>query len=190
MSSPSTLSSSSLPSPTASIVEGVVSVNQLAWQAPVFFIVTLVIVAIIVGTIILIWNDHWVPSIRPRLIMTFVEFESPYLFFPASSLVGRMLRYFFTTPWPAFRTLRQAAATPSASLSSVTPRSLPAVLPRFRPPDLREPELAVPCPLMLRDRNPSSVGLNPYSTIESSGVPAARQLYTFPRSSSSSSTTP
>ncbi|KAI9447186.1 hypothetical protein F5148DRAFT_736389 [Russula earlei] len=82
---PSSGASSSLLSPTPSIVEGV---NQLAWQAPVFFIVVLVIVAIITGTILLIWNDHRVPSIRPRLIMRFIASESPFLLFPGTAIIS------------------------------------------------------------------------------------------------------
>ncbi|KAI9442805.1 hypothetical protein F5148DRAFT_1293145 [Russula earlei] len=161
----SSFSSSS--SPTASAVEGAVSVNQLAWQAPVFLVVVLgtviivtrhsvtrVIAAIIAGVILLIWNDDWVTSIHQRLAMLLVVPKPEVLLSPASALVRTMLRNLPTSLLPpAFRrrTLRQATAAAPPNLGSDAPRSQP-VLPRFiSPPDFREHELVavtvtVPCP--------------------------------------------
>ncbi|SRR6266478_2679528 len=91
----------------------------------------------------------------------------------ASALVQRMLSYFYTTLWPAFRGIRRSTTT---SLGGVTVRggtaSRPQLgLPLFVPPELREPHVATPRPIMPRDSSSFRVQSNPYSVSEPSSWP-------------------
>jgi hypothetical protein len=91
----------------------------------------------------------------------------------ASSLVQRMLRYFFTSLWPAFRHLRQTTAISVGSISGGTASRLQPALPLFAPTEFREPYVAAPRPIMARDTSSFRVQSNPYSGSEPSSWPVA-----------------
>ena len=91
----------------------------------------------------------------------------------ASALVQRMLHYFFTTLWPAFRHLGQATNTSLGGVSGGTAPRPQLVLPLFVPPEFREPYVATPHPIMPRDTSSFRVQSNPYSGSEPSSWPVA-----------------
>jgi len=155
------------------------SPNRILWQAAVYFVVVLVIVAIISGVILLIWNDSWIASIRQCLSMESLRPESAFIYSPASALIRKMLCFISTTILPAFRDLMRAT---SASQGNGTPRS-DQVLPRFRATEFEEPQLAIPHPVLLRDSR-SFVPSHPNSMFELSRVPASWPPRAFPCSDS------
>jgi hypothetical protein len=81
----------------------------------------------------------------------------------ASALVQKMLGYFFTTLWPAFRHIRQTTTTSLGGVSGGTASRPQHALPLFVPPEFREPEVATPRPIMPRDTSSFRVQSNPYS---------------------------
>ena len=99
----------------------------------------------------------------------------------ASTLVEKMLKYFFASLMPAFRHLRRAT---TSSLASVAPRRPQPALPLYRPPGFREPSLATPRPAMPRDSSSFRVQSNPYSDSEPSmttlPVSSSPSIPTFP----------
>jgi len=150
--------------------------KQMLWQAAVYFVVVLVIVAIIAGVILLIWrNDSWTALIHQCLAMKCLGPESALIPSPASALVRKMLRFFSTTLLPAFRDLRRATF---ASRGGAVPGSELA-LPRFRAPEFRERQLAIPRPAMLHDSR-SFVPSDPNSVFELSRVPPSWAPHAFP----------
>jgi len=178
MSPTSSLSTAPFPSSplaTASATVGTMSAKQLVWQTIVYFVVVTVIVAIITGTVLIIWNGdkiHIHAVICERLS---VGAETVTHLSPFSEVVRMMQHYFFMTLWPAFPNFRQAN---TASLGSTTLRSRP-VLPRFSPLEFREQEhqLATLPPLILRDsRSSFRVPPNPGSVTALSSLPASRSL--------------
>ncbi|KAH9960138.1 hypothetical protein BC827DRAFT_1155928 [Russula dissimulans] len=122
--SPSVFPSASLsssPSATASLVVEDVSAKDLAWQTAAYLAVVLVIVALISAVILIIWNDGWswralIPGPGPgRPRAGDVIPGSAFILSPAQTLVEKMLCWFSTTLVPAFRDLRQTAATSEGS---------------------------------------------------------------------------
>lgn len=105
----------------------------------------------------------------------FLSFVRPYvqITLTASAVVQRMLRYFFTTLWPAFRHLRQTTATSLGGVSGDTASRPQPALPLFVPPEFREPYVAAPRPIMPRDTSSFRVQSNPYSGSEPSSWPVA-----------------
>jgi len=182
MSPPSSLPTAPFPSSplaTASDIAGTVSAKQLAWQAIVYLVVVLVIVAIITGTILLIWNESQILAvIREHLAGESVGAETTTHLSPATALVRRMQRYFFTTLLPAFPNFRRAN---TVSLGSTTPRSR-QVLTRFRSSGFQEQEhqLATLPPLILHDSRSHSlfrVPSNPGSVIALSSPTPSRSFF-------------
>ena len=95
----------------------------------------------------------------------------------ASALVQRMLGYFFTTLWPAFRHLRRTTTTSLSGVSGGTASRLQPSLPLFVPPEFREPHVAAPRPIMPRDTSSFRVQSNPYSGSEPSSWPVASPYF-------------
>ena len=98
----------------------------------------------------------------------------------ASALVQRMLRYFFTTLWPAFRHIRQTTTTSLGGVSGGTTSRIQPALPLFVPPEFREPYVATPRPIMPRDTSSFRVQSNPYSGSEPSSWPVVASPYSIP----------
>ncbi|KAH9974192.1 hypothetical protein BJV74DRAFT_953808 [Russula compacta] len=171
---------SSLPSAATTPVVGTVSAKQFVWQVPVYLVVVLVIVATVVGTILLIWNDNCISSTRSRrrVKMESMTSDSALQLPSASTFVQRMLHYFFASFWPAFQHVRQATAS---SLGNAAPRPQPAPLPLplFRPPGFQEPVLIAPRPAMARDTSSFRIPSNPYSGSEPSSLPTSPSLAVF-----------
>jgi len=164
--SPSALPLASLSSvPSAAVTSAVrtKSTKQLAWQPAVYLVVVLVFVAIVASVIWLIWNDPCIPSTPRRGKMNSIETDSAFHFPSASALVQKMLGYFFTTLWPAFRHIRQTTTTSLGGVSGGTASRPQHALPLFVPPEFREPEVATPRPIMPRDTSSFRVQSNPYS---------------------------
>src|SRR5712671_134895 len=104
-----------------------------------------------------------------------VDRSAPNMHSPtASGLVRKILCFFSTTLLPAFRDLRRATF---ASRGGAMSRS-ELVLPRFRPPEFGERQLAYPHPAMLRDSR-SFVPSNSYNVFELSRVPASWPPHAF-----------
>lgn len=97
----------------------------------------------------------------------------------ASALVQRMLGYFFTTLWPAFRHIRQTTSTSLGGVGGGTTSQPQPALPLFVPQEFREPHVAAPRPIMPRDTSSFRVQSNPYSGSEPSSWPVA-SLYSVP----------
>src|SRR6266566_5799914 len=112
-------------------------------------------------------------------LFTFVPFTHPSvrtnytlrLSLTASALVQRMLGYFFTTLWPAFRHLRQTTTASLGGVSGGTASRPQHALPLFVPPEFREPFVATPRPIMPRDTSSFRVQSNPYSGSDPSSWP-------------------
>jgi hypothetical protein len=109
----------------------------------------------------------------PPLARPYVQIIHLRLSPTASALVQRMLGYFFTTLWPAFRHLRQTTTTSLGGVSGGTASRPQHALPLFVPPEFREPQVATPRPVMPRDTSSFRVQSNPYSVSESSSWPVA-----------------
>jgi hypothetical protein len=155
-----------------------------------------VIVAIIAGTILLIWNDDWLKLPQRRTKMEATTRHDSASFFPSgmSYYVIRFARWrLFVSDEPTLpcSPLNPTAATlvekmlkyffaslmpafrhlrqaTTSSLASVAPRRPQPALPLYRPPGFREPPLATPRPAMPRDSSSFRVQSNPYSGSEPS----------------------
>ncbi|KAI9454097.1 hypothetical protein F5148DRAFT_1151803 [Russula earlei] len=136
---------SSPPSPRAGVVVGIVSTKQLAWQVPV---VILVIVAIIVGIILIIWNGK---RVRRRLITTSIGPEPSLFLSPGRSTISFSdLRTTYTSSRRSLQASQNHMETATSQRGVDTPEPAP-VLPRSRPPRPRKPQLGASGPSMPRD---------------------------------------
>jgi len=219
----STSTSSSFPASTSSVISN--SASQLACQTAIYVVVILgivirypgleplryhvalpltslpiVIVAIICGTILLIWNDNWttpisrMESVRwpqssgtSRSIVIFVLHRSDHPFINFIFLfiyvcVRSLRRVRHTAPslvqWMFryfFKTL--IPAIQRLVRAPANPRQLP--LPLFASPWFREPHLAIPRPAMLRDRSSFRVPFNSYSGSNPHRPPVSPTLPAF-----------
>jgi hypothetical protein len=109
----------------------------------------------------------------PSLARPYIQIIHLLLSLTASALVQRMLGYFFTTLWPAFRHLGQTTTTSLGGVTDGTASRPQSALPLFVPPEFREPQVATPRPIMPRDTSSFRVQSNPYSVSEPSSWPVA-----------------